>query len=47
MSLRGDLLAVLGDTPSVTKVEGFKEGVRFANKNADTAWQQALICRTK
>ena len=32
MSLRGDLLAALGDTPAVAKVGGFKEGVGFADK---------------
>ena len=30
--MRGDLIAILGDTPAVSKAGGFKEGVGFADK---------------
>ena len=40
LPLRGDLVAVLGDTPAIAKTGGFKEGVSLLSRNAATAWPQ-------
>ena len=48
--LRGDLIAVVGDTPAMAKVGGFKEGVGFTLRKchhcmAYGSQMQAKVCK--